>query len=70
LGATNINWATVTNATTTVLGDDNSLTYTNVSGNQFSGCDGANDTFGDWSGFDFARDIARGVYSPSPTTIV
>ena len=35
LGATNINWATLTNTTPTVVGDDNSLTLTNVSGNQF-----------------------------------
>ena len=35
LGATNINWATVTNTTPTVVGADNSLTFTNVSGNQF-----------------------------------
>jgi len=35
LGTTNINWATFTNATPTVVGDDNSLTFTNVSGNQF-----------------------------------
>jgi len=34
-GATNINWATVTNLTATVVGDDNSLTFTNVSGIQF-----------------------------------
>ena len=35
LGATNINWATVTNPAATVVGDDNSLTFTNVSGAQF-----------------------------------
>jgi hypothetical protein len=35
LGATNINWAPVTNTTPTVVGDDNSLTFTNVSSNQF-----------------------------------
>ena len=35
LGATNINWATVTNPLPTVVGDDNSLTFTNVSGLQF-----------------------------------
>jgi len=35
LGTTNINWAAVTNATPTVVGDDNTLTFTNLSGNQY-----------------------------------
>ena len=35
LGATNLNWAAVTNTTPTVVGDDNTLTFTNLSGNQF-----------------------------------
>ena len=35
LRATNTNWATVTNIVPTVVGDDYSLTFTNVSGNQF-----------------------------------
>jgi hypothetical protein len=35
LGTTNIGWTPVTNSAPTVVGDDNSLTFTNVSGNQF-----------------------------------
>jgi hypothetical protein len=35
LKATNTNWATVTNTAPTVVGEDYSLTFTNVSGNQF-----------------------------------
>ena len=35
LGAANINWAAVTNATPTVVGDDNTLTFTNLFGNQY-----------------------------------
>jgi hypothetical protein len=35
LGTTNIYWATVTNTAPTVVGDDYSLSFTNVSGDQF-----------------------------------
>jgi hypothetical protein len=35
LGATNTNWMAVTNPPPTVVGDDNTLTFTNLSGNQY-----------------------------------